>query len=213
MTTHFCWPRWGLALALFLPAACSDPPERGGSGETVPPQAASVGSIPGELARICLSAAGGRLPCPQIVPEARKPYRWDVFSPLKGHTVFFAEWSGPYPGIVRENKPPRFAHLVVQAGDLHRVLEFPLPTTGPESSPPEEPSPDRRKALLLDRPAWGGRDGILVLAPPFPGGGIEGDHLMFVWKEASADYSVSLHAWLPMEETITTLQAMVESIP
>jgi hypothetical protein len=169
--------------------------------------------MPEELARACRSAAGGRLPCPRLVPETGKPYRSEVFSPLKEHTVFFIEWSGPYPGIVRKNRPPRFAHLVVQAGDLEAVLEFRLPDPHLDIAPLDEPSAQRQEALLFGRREWGSRQGILVLAPPFPQGGIEGDHLMFVWNQEGIDYSVSLHAWVPVEQTETTLEAVVQSIP
>jgi hypothetical protein len=36
---------------------------------------------------------------------------------------------------------------------------------------------------------------------------------MFVWNQEGIDYSVSLHAWVPVEQTEATLEAVVQSIP
>jgi hypothetical protein len=60
---------------------------------------------------------------------------------------------------------------------------------------------------------WGTRDGTLVLAPSFPVGGIDGDHLIFRWQQDDTEYAVSLHAWKPLEGASATLRSIVESIP
>lgn len=69
----------------------------------------------------------------------------------------------------------------------------------------------RRRPLFLGRVTWGGHEGVLVLAPPFPRGGLQGNHLIFSWGEGSK--AVSLHGWEPFEEVPTVLRAIVESIP
>jgi hypothetical protein len=53
----------------------------------------------------------------------------------------------------------------------------------------------------------------LVLAPPFPVGGIDGDHLVFRWEDSELQYAISLHAWLPLAEVEATLKAIVVSSP
>jgi hypothetical protein len=211
MAIHLRWRSAGLVLAAVLTAGCSGSAEPAGPGPGA--QAVPMMSLPEGLATACRSAAGGALPCPRLVPETRGPQRSEIFEPRAGHLVFFAEWSGPYPGITPKNSPPRFVHLVVQRGALDAMLEFPLPAGGAAAAVTGEPSRQRREALLMGRPRWGGRQGRLVLAPPFPRGGIEGDHLMFVWKQDGQDHTVSLHAWLPLREVTAALRKVVESIP
>jgi hypothetical protein len=67
--------------------------------------------------------------------------------------------------------------------------------------------------LLLAHPTWGGRRGSLILVPPYPLGGIHGDHLMFLWSESETDLAVSIHAWPPLDEAEATLRAIVASVP
>lgn len=166
-----------------------------------------------KLARECESLAGGRLACPRLVPETETAPRSEAFSPVRDHVVFFVEWSGPHPGIVLRNQPPRFAHLVIQAGDLEAFLPFEIPAVGSGVRAVRRPSPRRRRAITFGRRVWGGRRGILVLAPPFPSGGLEADHLMFVWRADDMDHSVSLHSWLPLDQAEATLSEVVRSIP
>ena len=123
--------------------------------------------------------------------------------------LFSAEWGGPYPGISRRNGPPRFSHLVVQAGEVATMLPFEIPTQAVEEL---DLSRKRKRALLLGRPRWNETSGTLLLAPPYPGGGINGDHLVYLWRQDGAAYTLSLHAWLPLRESTATLRAVVESI-
>jgi hypothetical protein len=60
---------------------------------------------------------------------------------------------------------------------------------------------------------WGGRRGALLLAPPYPRGGIESNHLLFRWLNGGVDYEVSVHGWEPFTEVAPVLRAVVESIP
>ena len=59
---------------------------------------------------------------------------------------------------------------------------------------------------------WAGKHGSLALAPPFPTGGSQGNHLIFRWREAGATYFLGLHAWEPFLETVSTLRRIVGSI-
>jgi len=69
----------------------------------------------------------------------------------------------------------------------------------------------RSRALFFGRFAWGGERGTLVLAPGYPGGGEQGDHLIFRWRRGPVEYAVGLHAWEPLTRTAATLHAIVES--
>jgi hypothetical protein len=71
----------------------------------------------------------------------------------------------------------------------------------------------RSEPLLLGAFTWGGKEGEVALAPSFPAGGIEGDHLIFRWIEADTAYSISLHAWKPAAESLESLRAVVASLP
>lgn len=71
----------------------------------------------------------------------------------------------------------------------------------------------RRGFVLLGRVTWAGRRGVLVLAPPYPRGGIEGNHVVFEWHEEGSTYRLSLHAWEPFSEVPDVLEAVVESLP
>jgi hypothetical protein len=64
---------------------------------------------------------------------------------------------------------------------------------------------------MLGDYVWGGTDGTLVLAPIFPLGGVDGDHLIYRWDRDGVEYSISLHAWTPLAETMATLHAIVET--
>ena len=124
--------------------------------------------------------------------------------------VFFAEWSAPHPGITEKNAPPGFAHVAVYAGDYERFVGYAWPG---ERLKGEVPEGRRRKALLIDSVTWNGRKGEVVLAPSYPFGGMDGDHVVFRWTKGKTDYAVSLHAWDPIDESVAALRAMVESLP
>jgi hypothetical protein len=128
-------------------------------------------------------------------------------------SVFFAEWSGPYPGLTARNAPSRFVHINVIASPLDHPLAFEWPTEPTTDWDALEAVPRKREeALLVGARTWAGRDGEVALAPSFPDGGIEGDHLIFRWVEADTAYSISLHAWKPLSESVDNLKAVIESV-
>ncbi|MGH2751024.1 MAG: hypothetical protein ACRDK3_09165 [Actinomycetota bacterium] len=122
--------------------------------------------------------------------------------------VFFVEWNAPHPGLSERNAPPVFAHLNVFVGDVQSKAGFRI-ERAPEGAPPIE----RVSALSFGKRTWKGSTGELLLAPSYPHAGMEGDHLIYRWTRDDVDYSLSLHAWTPLEETEATLRALVESLP
>lgn len=165
---------------------------------------------PGHLAK-CEQVAELRPACPDRVPliekSARK--RAETFRSGKGSFVFFSEWSAPYPGITRKNAPPRFLHVNVRGGDLDKAYGFQWPTVAANLS--SRLPKKRTDAILLDTVTWFGKAGSLVLAPSYPEGGIDGDHLIFRWSRADKDYAISIHAWLPLSDTREALRALIGS--
>ena len=143
--------------------------------------------------------------CPLQAPAARQDegygHRASSNRSGKGDEAAYLaniEWGAPYRNAVNErDRPPRFAHLVVMAGELDRVLGF-------DVSNPEE---------ALGKRTWGGRAGELVLAPPYPRAGINGSHLVFLWEQGGTDYALALHAWEPLDEAEAALRETVLSIP
>jgi hypothetical protein len=107
----------------------------------------------------------------------------------------------------------RLIHVVAKAGDLRDGFYFPLPAADSEVTVSPGPTPpERNEPILLGAPTWDDRVGTLVLAPSFPAGGIDGDHIIFKWNDDGTDYAVSMHTWRPMAETEATLRSLVESI-
>jgi hypothetical protein len=209
--------RWLLpaALVVLMGAAlsCDTDPEARRTG--LPPegaQPAAMEASPSNVVEACRGARSIESICPSRLPVATRPFRVSTFRGGGGQQVFSAESGGPYPGLVRRNAPPGLVHLVLQAGDLSDAFPFPYPTPGSERTPTAV-GRHRTEALLLETPRWGGRDGTLVLAPSFPGGGIDGDHLIFRWRHDDVEYAVSLHAWGPLEEASATIRSIVGSIP
>jgi hypothetical protein len=89
-------------------------------------------------------------------------------------------------------------------------FEFPMIETTAHTDLLDE---RRTEGVVIARTTWGGLTGLLLLAPPYPFGGIHGDHLMFSWTTERTDYTVSLHAWKPLDQATVTLRQIVESIP
>ena len=202
-----------VAAALVLATACSQTETGSGEdrgdrhGRRAEPR---MMPVPSRALRRCRSTVRLRDLCPLMMPRVEKaPFAHsDTFNrPPRFHL----EWNAPYPGVTRKNSPPRFAHLVVQRGSVKQALGFEWPTA---VSAIPEPIPRRREqAVLLGRYSWADREGSLVLAPSYPFGGINGDHLVFTWSEGQDDAVISLHAWVPLADAVTTLQAVVASIP
>lgn len=112
--------------------------------------------------------------------------------------------------LSERNAPPRFIHIVIKAGDLTEAFPFSFPSAPP--SPPEPPKRYHEEPSTFGRFTWGTHEGLLVLAPKFPVGGIDGGHLIFSWTEGQTEVALSLRAWAPLPDAIATLQAIVVSI-
>ena len=170
--------------------------------------------MPAGALRRCRRAPAVAPACPREVPEA--PY--DPTSPIyvaesypgaqAGERVFSLQWGAEHPGQPELDRPPATVHLVVSAApdnDRQAVRQATV-RDGLLAEP-------RRAYLVLGRVVWAGRRGALLLAPPFPRGGIEANHLVFRWTARGTIRTVSLHAWEPFTEVPDVLRAVVESVP
>ena len=133
--------------------------------------------------------------------------------PGLGYETFDLRYRWPY-ATARQNRPPRFAHVVVEGGDLRHAIPFDVSSAKKGRLDDALVDRERSTAVRIGTPTWGGRRGVLALAPSFDRSStIHGDHLVFVWKEGATGYVVSLHVWTPVAETVRTLKAIVASIP
>jgi hypothetical protein len=110
--------------------------------------------------------------------------------------------------------PPAWAHISIAAGRIihSRGWPFAYPTQGPSIAIHDGLFAEQRPAaLFLGRLRIRGNEGTLVLAPSYPHGGMEGDHLIFRWTHGSVEYMISLHAWEPLKQAFATLRTIVDS--
>lgn len=144
--------------------------------------------------------------CPVLVPRVRASYLSHL---SEGDSDALFNLERGVPG----HAPPRGAHVTIGGGDTERSEPFEHPTRSDASSNPSDSLLDqkRQKPVSFGPVTWGGRDGVLFLAPPFLHGGQLGDHLVFEWGEGGDRFTYSLHAWEPLADTAATLKAMVEA--
>lgn len=206
-----------VALAMsFIAIACSP---RGNGGNGPPAEEAPdipAMSMPDEDFQRCWEVVELRPACPERIPRLRLARdggldRSRAFPSNGTSHTFSAELGFPGGTITTSDAPPRFLHLNVHAGDLSRALHY---LTAPETFEPGDPIQGRRReALSLGDRTWNGRTGTLVLAPSYPFGGVDGDHLVFSWRDGEREYAVSLHAWKPLDDAVAGLRVMVEATP
>jgi len=195
----------GVVVLLATTCAPSEPtPRRSrepGSSEATG-DASALRAIPERLRRACVDALSEDA-CPTLLPRVDAPYRARAFE-MEGYVVFDVAASAPYPRFVEKNAPPRFAHIVVKAGDLGRAFPFTIPATARDPSRPgDEP-------VGLGHRTFGELEGTVFVAPGFPAGGIDGGHVVFLTRDASV--AISLHAWPPIDDAVETLGVIVGSL-
>ena len=169
--------------------------------------------LPGALRRRCEGAPHVGEVCPRRLPRVAVAYRSTLGgAPEDASMLLDVSAGGPYPRDPDKNRPPRFAHVTLEAGDPELMTD--LGPTVPLDGEPADALLDekRRETMSWGEAGWAGRDGEVLLAASFPFGGIHGDHLVYRWVEGEVTYMVSLHAWTPIEEVAPTLRAIVESI-
>jgi hypothetical protein len=201
-----------LSFALLVTPACEDRSALEPVTRTPAVQPVRLVPLPPRLRETCLRVEVLAAHCPAQVPATETRYRVrELDFGTDSYRVMDFEANAPYPRIVRRNAPPRFAHIVLKGGDLTKAFYFEWPS-GPMVSVTDALEGDRQTPLLLETQSWAGRQGTLVLAPAFPAGGVDGDHLVYRWEEGDREYALSLHAWEPLDQCVATLRVLVESV-
>lgn len=138
---------------------------------------------------------------------------------FEGIDMFSVE-SRPNPNA--QTRRPIFVHVVLYAGDLggprgfqaHAHSAFPFDWPDPSSARPliDGLTRHRRaKAIALGRYGFGSVVGELVLAPTTHA--MDAGHVIFRGRSARWEFAMSLHAWEPLTEAVSTLRAIVRSAP
>lgn len=115
------------------------------------------------------------------------------------------------PGLIR----PPIVHIEVEAtSGRPRGLRFAWPTTGRAVAIRDGLfSEERDGPTYLGAVTLGGKHGALALAPGYPLGGSQSDHVIFRWRSGGKTHLVGLHAWEPFSEAYATLRRIVLSLP
>ena len=146
--------------------------------------------------------------CPLRIPRIPG---WDTY-PRVVEGIFGIQRGGEIPGKPELMRPPRILHVEV-AVDPDRFVPFRWPASGAVAVHDGLVREERSKPVLLGAAAWGGRQGSVALAPGYPVGGSQGNHVMFRWREGGETFVVGLHAWEPFTEAYATLRRIVASLP
>jgi hypothetical protein len=202
-----------LTVLIVLAAGCSESDRQ---GARTGPTSVPLQRLPAGALGKCESSLLLRPACPTRIPAAPYDPQSAIYDarlsrqfPSRDAHTFNLQWGCETPGRPERNRPPRMVHLLLVAGAVEPV--FPV---GVHAEPRDGlMHTKRRVGLDLGSVRWSGRSGRLILAPPVPFGGVEGNHVIFNWREGGIDYRLSLHAWEPFMESVATLRATVGSLP
>jgi hypothetical protein len=159
-----------------------------------------------------------RLPlaCPHLLPRMEQPApHWETSVCVAHHPgcggLTWDELSLVDAGYGA--RPPVWSHISIYAGNLRSAFRFSYPTRGARPRRLDGLfASTRTRAIFLGTYGWGGKRGTVVLAPDYPNGGEQGNHLIFRWRQAGIGFAVGLHGWEPLSRSFATLRAMVGSI-
>jgi hypothetical protein len=188
--------------------------ERGGGREepvTIARGSARMASTPLKLADRCASIGLVAPLCPPVVPRTRGRYVASRYLD-PGFASFDLSSGGVHEGQPARNRPPAFAHILLEAGTVGRAHpELRAERARPERLTDALLSTRRRRPVFLGARTLAGIEGRLWLMPPYPFGGPHGDHLIFRWGDAGDERVISLHSWIPATEALATLETLVSA--
>lgn len=193
----------GVILGAFL-VACA------GSGtpsvDDIDAAPAVLKPLPQQVWKRCASVPTLREACPSKVPVGMGELR-SYDARLPGLWGFVIEFGDP-SAVTTGEGPPELVEVHLVAGEA--LAE---PTRNLKAAPDLERAGRWRWRpwLLDDDVTWGDETGRVVLWPENPGD-LSSDHVSFDWSEDGTRYRLSLRAWDPLEESVATLEAVVESM-
>jgi hypothetical protein len=128
--------------------------------------------------------------------------------------IFGMQLGGEIPGRPELMRPPGNLHIEVEVR-RGRTLGMRIAWPTGKLTPPRDGlvHEERSRPLLLARVTWGGKQGAVALAPGYPVGGSQGNHVVFRWRHRGKTYVVGMHAWEPFTEAYATMRRVVASLP
>jgi hypothetical protein len=155
--------------------------------------------------------------CPLRIPRVLSSGLHTIPRPPRAvNGIFDIQRGGEIPGKPELMRPPGNLHIEVEvAVDPAKPLGigFRWPTSGTAKPQNGMVREERRSPVRFGRVNWGGKAGTVVLAPSYPGGGSQGNHVVFRWRDGPSTYLVGMHAWEPFTEAFATLRRVVASVP
>jgi hypothetical protein len=109
-------------------------------------------------------------------------------------------------------QPPTGSHVAVFVGARLRgthAFPFAWPPPKPRQIGKTLKSTGNQHAAFLGFAWHAGHRGQLILAPSYPAGGEQGDHVVFLWTSGGMERAVGLHSWGDVMPTIATLRRML----
>jgi hypothetical protein len=222
------WPaphcaRWALAAVLGM-IGCQERRDRPAVSHPKGASPSPMFDTPKPVFTECRRAPLLRPICPRHLPVVRTPFVARSIHGAPSLATLDIQSGALHADASPQNRPPQFAHVVLEAGGLTTAFEtFSYPTHGTPVRSVDGllESPIRRKAeqlatpkaLFLGRFRWAGRSGSVVLVPTDRYvDAIVAGHLVFRWRHAGKDYAISLHGYEPLSRALATLQAIVQSL-
>jgi hypothetical protein len=150
--------------------------------------------------------------CPRAIPRIAGWRTYPSYGNPVTDTFGLESGGGELPGKPELNRPPAMLHFELSASRGRQILSFAWPRGAAVRPRNGLVRQKRSQPVLLGRILWSGRRGSLALAPSFPVGGSQGNHLIFRWRAGGVTYFLGLHAWEPFLETVATLRKMVASL-
>lgn len=193
----------------WLQSASKGLPRRYGPIAFMPTPAASL--------RTCRSDARLAPACPLRIPRLLfSGWHTSPSPPRPVNGIFDMQRGGEIPGKPELMRPPGNLHIEVEVAvgaAKPRGIGFRWPTSGAARPRDGMVHEERSRPVLFGRVNWGGRPGTVALAPAYPNGGSQGNHVVFRWQDGRSTYLVGMHAWEPFTEAYTTLRRVVASLP
>src|SRR5207253_243672 len=128
------------------------------------------------------------LACPHLLPRMDQPSpHWEATVCLVGAAGCNGLTWDDLNLVDAANgvRPPVWSHVSIYAGNLGSAFSFAYPSRGQRiRSLNGLFTQARTRAIFLGAYTWAGRHGTLILAPSYPRGGEQGDHLIFRWRQS-----------------------------
>ncbi len=130
--------------------------------------------------------------------------------------IFDMGRGGEIPGKPELMRPPRNLHIEVEVTTRSTKplgIGFRWPSSGAVRPRDGMVHEQRPQPVMLGRVTSGRKAGTVVLAPAYPNGGSQGNHVVFRWRAGQTTFLVGMRAWEPFTEAYATLRRVIESLP